>query len=73
MESGIARINHTLPELQCPQVCFNYVHQNPVKAGMVRKITDWEFSSARDYAGLRSGTLINRSVASEYVDIKFEQ
>jgi putative transposase len=30
--------------------------------------TEWEFSSARDYAGLRNGKLINREVAGEFVD-----
>ena len=54
---------------QYPQVCFNYIHQNPVKAGLVKTITDWEFSSARDYAGLRDNTLVNKLVASEYLDI----
>ncbi len=54
---------------QYPQVCFNYINQNPVKAGLAKIITDWEFSSARDYAGLRNNTLITKLVASEYLDI----
>ncbi len=28
-----------------------YIHQNPVKAGLVRQPEDWEFSSAKDYMG----------------------
>ncbi len=28
---------------------LNYIHQNPVKAGLVNKPEDWEFSSARNY------------------------
>jgi hypothetical protein len=35
-------------------VCFNYIHNNPVSAGLVQAPEDWEFSSYRDYAGLRS-------------------
>jgi putative transposase len=27
----------------------NYVHYNPVKAGLVKKPEDWQFSSARNY------------------------
>jgi putative transposase len=27
----------------------NYIHFNPVKAGLVKKPEDWEFSSARNY------------------------
>ena len=39
--------------------CFNYIHNNPVKAGIVKKPTDWVYSSAKEYAGLRNGTLCN--------------
>ena len=34
-----------------------YIHQNPVVAGLVSKPEDWEFSSYRDYIGIRAGTL----------------
>ena len=34
-----------------------YIHLNPVEAGLVRRPEDWEFSSYRDYVGLRQGTL----------------
>lgn len=40
-------------------LCMNYIHNNPVEANMVSAKEDWEFSSARDYANLRSGTLCN--------------
>ena len=55
------------PERQYSQVCFDYIHQNPVKAGLVKTETAWEFSSAQDYAGMRNGTLVNKEIASEYV------
>jgi putative transposase len=42
---------------QHPLICFFYIHQNPLKANLVSKLEDWEFSSFRDYAGLREGTL----------------
>jgi putative transposase len=44
---------------------FEYIHQNPVKAGLAQAATDWPFSSARDYAGLRNGTLCDRAFARE--------
>ena len=66
-ENGIARINVQHPEDQYPQICFNYIHQNPVKAGLVSVETDWEFSSARDYAGMRNGQLINKKAALKYI------
>ncbi len=34
-----------------------YIHLNPLTAGLVKRAEDWEFSSYRDYIGLRSGTL----------------
>ncbi|MCD4834432.1 MAG: hypothetical protein K8R31_11595 [Bacteroidales bacterium] len=55
------------PEFQYPQACFSYIHQNPVKAGLVKIETVWEFSSAQDYAGIRNGILINKEVAKKYV------
>lgn len=36
-----------------------YLHRNPVEAGLVSTAADWEFSSYRDYLGLREGTLPN--------------
>jgi putative transposase len=54
------------PEKEYPQVCFNYIHQNPVKDRLVRKAEDWEFSSFRDYCGLRNGKLINLARAKEF-------
>ena len=67
--NGITQINITDPEKQYPQMCFNYIHENPVKAGLVERVKDWEFSSAKDYAGLRDGKLINREVTMQYVEI----
>ena len=59
-------INVETPEQQYPQICFDYIHQNPLKAGLVKSIFDWEFSSAKDVIGKRNGQLINRTVIKEY-------
>ena len=67
IQSNISMTN-LLSEKQYPQVCFNYIHQNPVKGHLVKNATDWEFSSSKDYAGLRNGKLINKVVTKEYVD-----
>jgi putative transposase len=64
-KNGITEIKTGNTEKEYPQICFHYIHQNPVKAGLVVKATDWEFSSARDYAGLRDGKLINKKLAEE--------
>ena len=64
-KTGIV-MNISNPDQEYPQICFNYIHQNPVKACIVKNVIDWEFSSAVDYLGLREGKLINREVAKEY-------
>lgn len=28
---------------------LNYIHNNPVKAGLVKEMTDWKYSSAKNY------------------------
>ncbi len=48
--------------------CFQYIHQNPLKAGLVNKMEDWEFSSFQDYLGIRSGTLINQKLAHQIIN-----
>jgi putative transposase len=60
-------INITDPAREYPQVCFDYIHQNPVRSGLVKAPADWEFSSWRDYIGIRNGQLINRSRAAEFL------
>ena len=65
-----SKINIENPEKQYPQTCFNYIHQNPVKAKLVTKEVDYEFSSSRDYANLRDGKLINKDIAFEYIVIE---
>ncbi len=68
-DNGISRINISIPEKEYPQICFEYIHQNPVKAGLVKKMEDWEFSSAQDYAGIRNGKITNMKKANEYIQI----
>ena len=48
--------NHAI-ELFTPAVTkqkLDYIHNNPVRAGIVDKPEDYVYSSARNYAGLRS-------------------
>ena len=60
MSFGVTFMKIDVPEYQYPQVCFNYIHQNPVRAGLVEKAEDWEFSSYIDLVGMRDGTFVNR-------------
>ena len=50
-------------------ICFNYIHQKPINAGLVSKMEDWEFSSFIDYAGMRNGTLCNKDFAYDSIGI----
>jgi putative transposase len=45
--------------------CFKYIHENPVKAGLVQKNAEWEFSSARDFEEKLSKSLINKKLGEE--------
>ena len=49
--------------------CFHFIHQNPFRAGWVQKLEEWEYSSFRDYAGLRQGTLVNKPLAYSLLDL----
>ena len=39
---------------------INYIHQNPLRKKLISNLEDWEFSSYRDYAELRDGTLVKK-------------
>jgi hypothetical protein len=54
------------------QTCFYYIHQNPLKAKLVKKISDWPFSSYPDYAGIRNGSLIDKEFTFNHLDISSE-
>jgi len=49
--------------------CFEYIHQNPVKANLVSKAEDWIYSSAIDYKGLRNGNLCNKNIAKKLLSL----
>ena len=61
-KSGI-QIHVSDPAKEYPQACFNYIHQNPVKAGLVSTMDEWEYSSYKDYTGYRKGKLVNKELA----------
>ena len=57
--------NLDLPETNYLNVCFDYIHQNPVNGKLVANPEDWEFSSYRDYYCGRKGKLVNRKLAKD--------
>lgn len=55
------------------QAAFHYIHQNPMKAKLVEKMEDWEYSSFREYIGLRTESLCNFEVARKYLNLNFNK
>jgi putative transposase len=56
--AGGTIINIDSPDLQYPNTCYKYIHDNPVKAGMVNDATDWEFSSYGEIYGKNEPVLV---------------
>jgi len=48
---------------------FWYIYQNPVKSGLVKNIQDWEYSSYKEYSGLRSERLSNVDLGKSIFDL----
>lgn len=42
-----------------PSTCAAYIHNNPILAGLVNENTEWAYSSAKEYAGLKKETMCN--------------
>ncbi|MDP2932641.1 MAG: transposase, partial [bacterium] len=38
-----------------------YIHANPLVAGLVKRLEDWQWGSYPDYIGLRQGTLCEKA------------
>ena len=53
-------------------IAFHYIHQNPLRAGLVQQLEDWGFSSLPDYAGRRNGTICNRELAFALIGLDKE-
>lgn len=47
---------------------IGYIHQNPLRKNLVSSIEEWEFSSYRDYVGLREGTLIDQTFVKNRIN-----
>ncbi|MEL6867822.1 MAG: hypothetical protein AAFP19_25580 [Bacteroidota bacterium] len=52
-----------------PLVCFNYIHQNPVKAGLVGSTLEWPYSSARAYAGRAENQLCEMAIYQQMLQL----
>lgn len=50
------------------QTTFHYIHQNPIKAGLVKKMEDWPYSSFKDYLDHRE-SICNKELARDLLDL----
>jgi REP element-mobilizing transposase RayT len=48
---------------------FQYIHQNPLRSGLVKSLEGWEFSSFREYLGIAKRYFCNQRLAIELLDI----
>ena len=48
---------------------FHYIHQNPLKAGLVNRLEDWKYSSFREYAGLSNASICNKTLANDILGL----
>jgi len=63
---NITKLNIQDSEKQYPKICFNYIHQNPVKTGLVFRDIDWRYSSAKTYQTNIKDYLVNKKLAEDY-------
>ncbi len=50
---------------------FDYIHNNPVAAGLVSKASEWDYSSCKDYLEMRNGHLCNKEKTKDLLGIDF--
>lgn len=46
---------------------IQYIHQNPLRAGLVLRLEDWPYSSFPDFADLRKGKICDKMLAKELI------
>jgi len=59
-------INSSTPKIEYPRLCLDYIHNNPVEAGLVEYSENWEFSSIHEYNGIKKYGIINLKIAEDF-------
>ena len=49
------------------QSCFDYIHQNPVEAGLVEDAEQWQWSSSSFYGNKKTDLLCNKEIADRFL------
>lgn len=63
---GITQLNSVNSDFQYPNICFNYILQNPLKSNLVENISDWEFSAYNEIYEKSKSCLISIERVHEY-------
>jgi putative transposase len=53
-------------------ILCRYIHLNPVKAKLVSRPEDWEYSNYREWVGLRNGELVDKVFVQDHFSIAEE-
>lgn len=53
--------------------CFQYIHNNPVKAGLVHSPEEWLYSSYREYSGLSRDPLCNLELGRKLLSLDINE
>ncbi len=64
---GNYKVIHVQEEAHLLHLC-RYIHANPVKDGLVARLTDWPYSNYPEWIGIREGTLVNRAFIRAYFE-----
>jgi REP element-mobilizing transposase RayT len=51
------------------QTCLHYIHQNPIRSGLVTYLGKWVYSSYPDYTGQRNGTLVAKELTLDMLSL----
>ncbi len=54
-------------------LCFNYIHNNPVKAGLVQTPEEWPYSSYQEYLGLSKRPLCNLELGRQLLSLDINE
>ena len=46
-----------------------YIHSNPVKAGIVNKVSEWKYSNFPEYTAARNGKLFSKELIKMYHEV----
>ncbi|MEQ8551708.1 MAG: hypothetical protein RIC06_13540 [Cyclobacteriaceae bacterium] len=52
-----------------PFYCFQYIHQNPMRAGLCERMEDWEFSSFNNYYKSETNSFLVKDIAFDLIGV----